>query len=313
MEQIILSICLVTYNHEKYIKQCLDSILSQYLPFSYEIIVADDCSTDRTIDIIREEYGEKVELIERTKNMGLSRNILDLCVRTRGEFIIRLAGDDYFEVNDALFKMVSFLQNNKEYGSATGWNSVYNEKERKLYKVFSINSPQEYSLLDFLKGNIPGWYNGVMRNPYGGKKIESYEYMLNGARNNDEIQNWIVQLEKGKMYIFKEYLTVYRYVNTEDACNYNSNHKEIDIFKDVYLNIKTCERALSYKYNLLPLKMSWLNHYCIKLCANLRTSLEYFSVVSIKDMVLLIQYKLYLKMHQYHNPLEWSTEEYLIK
>ena len=51
-EQIILSVCIVTYNHEKYIKQCIDSILQQKVEFPIEILIGNDCSTDNTACIL---------------------------------------------------------------------------------------------------------------------------------------------------------------------------------------------------------------------------------------------------------------------
>ena len=47
-----VSICIMTYNHERYIVQCIESVLAQKKNFSYEIIVSDDASSDRTVDII---------------------------------------------------------------------------------------------------------------------------------------------------------------------------------------------------------------------------------------------------------------------
>lgn len=68
-EQIILSVCIVTYNHEKYIKQCIDSILQQKVEFPIEILIGNDCSTDNTACILAEEYGNNVVLINRDKNI----------------------------------------------------------------------------------------------------------------------------------------------------------------------------------------------------------------------------------------------------
>lgn len=51
-----VSICIMTYNHERYIEQCIDSVLTQNVNFSYEIIVSDDASSDKTVDIIEKQY-----------------------------------------------------------------------------------------------------------------------------------------------------------------------------------------------------------------------------------------------------------------
>ena len=57
-DDIMVSICCITYNHEKYIREALDSFLMQNTDFKYEIVIHDDASTDNTANIIR-EYEEK--------------------------------------------------------------------------------------------------------------------------------------------------------------------------------------------------------------------------------------------------------------
>lgn len=56
MRDIMLSVCVVSYNHEKYIEECLDHILSQKTDFKMEILFGDDCSTDNTLQIVRQKY-----------------------------------------------------------------------------------------------------------------------------------------------------------------------------------------------------------------------------------------------------------------
>ena len=54
MSEIVVSVCVITYNHCNYIRQCLDGILMQQVDFPIEIVINDDCSTDGTTEIIRE-------------------------------------------------------------------------------------------------------------------------------------------------------------------------------------------------------------------------------------------------------------------
>ena len=78
MQDIMLSVCVVSYNHEKYIEECLNHILGQKFDFSIEILVGDDCSTDNTVQIIKRKYGDRVTIIERRENLGLCKNMYDL-------------------------------------------------------------------------------------------------------------------------------------------------------------------------------------------------------------------------------------------
>ena len=72
--QPLVSICCTAYNHEKYIAQALDSFLAQKCDFSFEILVHDDVSTDRTADIIREYAAKYPDIIIHCKSRGRRRN-----------------------------------------------------------------------------------------------------------------------------------------------------------------------------------------------------------------------------------------------
>lgn len=93
-----VSICVVTYNHEKYIRQCLQSLLDQETNFPFEVIVADDCSRDGTREIVQ-EYAERYPHIVRpflhSENIGAARNYTFVHEQAQGEYIAHVDGDDY--------------------------------------------------------------------------------------------------------------------------------------------------------------------------------------------------------------------------
>ena len=92
-----VSICVVTYNQEKYIRQCLQSILDQKTDFDFEIIVGDDCSTDGTKQIVldfADRYPDIVIPIFHIKNIGPTKNFVATHLRAQGEFVAHLDGDD---------------------------------------------------------------------------------------------------------------------------------------------------------------------------------------------------------------------------
>jgi acetyltransferase-like isoleucine patch superfamily enzyme len=76
----IVSVLMITYNHEKYIAQAIDSVLMQKSNFDYEIVIGEDCSTDRTRGIILEykaKYTDKIKLLLKEKNVGMMQNFID--------------------------------------------------------------------------------------------------------------------------------------------------------------------------------------------------------------------------------------------
>ncbi|MFM6929676.1 MAG: glycosyltransferase family 2 protein [Bdellovibrio sp.] len=111
-----VSVCIVTYNQERYIRECLDSVVKQECTFPFEVIVADDCSTDKTGQIVR-EYALNyscIKILRRDKNIGLYKNFIDVHNHAIGEYVCHLDGDDRW-LPDKLQKQVDFLDRNLEF------------------------------------------------------------------------------------------------------------------------------------------------------------------------------------------------------
>jgi glycosyltransferase involved in cell wall biosynthesis len=93
-----VSVCIVTYNHEQYIKQCLESILSQETNFDFEIIIGDDCSKDGTQEIISDfalRYPNIIKAYLHEKNLGPWENFLFVHNKAKGIYVAHMDGDDY--------------------------------------------------------------------------------------------------------------------------------------------------------------------------------------------------------------------------
>ncbi|HKO96129.1 MAG TPA: glycosyltransferase [Pyrinomonadaceae bacterium] len=112
-----LSVCLVTFNHEKFVAQALDSVLEQQVTFDYEIVVSDDCSTDKTRQIIasyQQRHPEKIRLVSPEENLGVNRNFAQTIKACRGEYIAILEGDDFWTSAKKLQEQVEFLEAHPE-------------------------------------------------------------------------------------------------------------------------------------------------------------------------------------------------------
>jgi glycosyltransferase involved in cell wall biosynthesis len=93
-----VSVCVVTYNQDKYIGQCLQSIVDQQVNFDFDVIVSDDCSTDGTRAIVQEfvkKYPELVKPIFHEKNIGAYKNFVFIHEQATGTYIAHMDGDDY--------------------------------------------------------------------------------------------------------------------------------------------------------------------------------------------------------------------------
>ena len=125
-----ISILVVTYNQEKYIQQCLDSILMQRVDFEYEVIIGDDCSTDNTAAIC-DLYAAKhnnFHVYHHPKNLGHVKN-WEFCLNhCKGEYIAILEGDDYWIDCHKLQKQVDYLDSHSEVAlTVTNIKPVYEQ------------------------------------------------------------------------------------------------------------------------------------------------------------------------------------------
>lgn len=109
-----VSVLIVTYNHEKYITEALDSVLMQQVDFDYEIVIGDDCSTDNTRNILlryHRKNPEKIRLLLQERNLGFNGkyNFIETLNACQGQYFAMLEGDDYWISPDKLQKQVDFL------------------------------------------------------------------------------------------------------------------------------------------------------------------------------------------------------------
>ncbi|HMP08564.1 MAG TPA: glycosyltransferase, partial [Lacipirellulaceae bacterium] len=99
MDEVKVSVCMVTYNHERYIAQAVESALAQQTTFPVEIVIGEDCSTDGTRAILAglaERHPGIVRLRLADANQGAKRNFVGTFAACRGEYVTILEGDDYF-------------------------------------------------------------------------------------------------------------------------------------------------------------------------------------------------------------------------
>ena len=151
----LVSIRCITYNHESYIAQALDSFLIQETDFPFEIIIHDDASTDRTADIIREyeaKYPKIIKPIYEAENQyskkdGYLRKILyNAC---KGKYTAICEGDDYWTDSQKLQRQFNWLEDNKKY-SALAENGLILFTATGKKELFSTAPERDYCLDDLL-------------------------------------------------------------------------------------------------------------------------------------------------------------------
>lgn len=136
MNEILVSISCITYNHSAYIRQCLDGMLMQQTTFGFEILIHDDCSTDGTDDIIREyasRYPQIIKPLFEEENQYQQGKPIGTIVwnlpRAKGKYIAMCEGDDYWTDPLKLQKQVDFMEANSEYVLCCHRYKIYNQND----------------------------------------------------------------------------------------------------------------------------------------------------------------------------------------
>lgn len=138
-----ISVCIVTYNHAKYIKDCLLSVLMQRHDADLEIVVGDDRSTDNTASIIQqvaEAYPGLIKFFRHEKKLGPSQNIKFLIEQASGDFIAHLDGDDFW-LPGKLERQLQFMDGHQDC-IAVYTNAIVINKESMLLGVFNNRQPE---------------------------------------------------------------------------------------------------------------------------------------------------------------------------
>ena len=137
----MISIAIITYQHVNYIEQTIKSVLEQETSYDYEIVIADDCSSDGTREELqkyKEMYPDKIRLLLNDVNLGMVKNEAALLSACEGKYIAYLDGDDYWTDSHKLQLQVDFLENNNEYSSCYSNAKCIGDdgKELLTYKVY---------------------------------------------------------------------------------------------------------------------------------------------------------------------------------
>ena len=148
-----VSVIVTTYNHEHYIKQCLDSILGQKLDVAFELIISDDCSKDQTREILK-LYQERnpyiIRLLFQEKNKGIKENYADVLSLTRGKYIAQIAGDDFWILDTKLQLQKDYLDTHPDCGLCYTNINTCDENGNLLERRFLDSNGRTKSFEDHL-------------------------------------------------------------------------------------------------------------------------------------------------------------------
>lgn len=246
-----VSVLISVYNTERYICECLYSILNQTFE-DFEIVIVDDGSTDHTAKIIKCFSDPKIRLIEKNHDFIESLNVgLREC---QGEYIARMDADDTMEPS-RLQKQVEIMDRLSDVVVCGSWMQCFGllTAEIKRFEGYLIE-PLVYLLLGCLVSNP----STMLRKSFLKKHNIQYENYLYA----EDYYFWVdIARRNGKFWIIPEYLTNYRCSITQVSHLYTKEQELIseDIRSQILLMLLESESYSKEIYKDLYMKTQNLN------------------------------------------------------
>lgn len=211
MNDIIVSVFILTYNQEQFIAQTLDSILMQKTNFSFKLVIGEDCSTDSTRTICENyavKYGDRIKLLPALeKNIGLINNYMRTIAECNGKYIAICDGDDYWIDDYKLQKQVDFLEQNPDYSIVyTALQRLFPNGEIKEYN-YHLNK-RVLNFDDLIFDNFMHSVTVVFKNVLN-EKNRLPQWILKFPFGDWQTYLWTIK-DGGKIHFLKDVTASYR-------------------------------------------------------------------------------------------------------
>lgn len=243
---IVVTVLIVTYNHEGFIRRAVDSALAQHTDFPVEILISEDASTDRTREIVEryaEEFADRVRLLLSSRNLKSNEVVARGLRAARGRYVALLDGDDYWTSTRKLQTQAGYLDGHPDCAlcfhnvhvargsevSTRRWTPSHQKPVSTIAELWSGNpfaTCGSMMRMDCLRA-VPDWYDGFF-----------------------PITDWPLYLlcaERGNVAFADEVMGVYR-LHDEGLFSALPDRKKLDAIADFYRRMNRC---LGYRHDHL--------------------------------------------------------------
>ncbi|TXG38857.1 glycosyltransferase [Seonamhaeicola maritimus] len=242
-----VSVLMITYNHQAYVKKAVQGVLSQKTNFDFELIISNDCSTDNSHEVINQviqayDGNVKIKYFNQEQNLGIHKNFRYVHSMANGEYMAICEGDDYWVDDYKLQKQIDFLDGHEEYSLCYTRFKTLNQVTKEFVldynaKYFTNKEPSiDFNFQIFQKGWHLGNQTLVFRNRYFDYSVYMrYEYI-----KDTHVITHLLNNGKGKCLNFVS--AVYR---IHDKGIYSAQTEYQGYFigyrthQEIYLNNKT--------------------------------------------------------------------------
>jgi glycosyltransferase involved in cell wall biosynthesis len=272
MDNPKVSVLILTYNHEKFIAQTLESALDQSVDFPYEILVSDDYSTDATRQILthyQQQHPDKIRLLLNEQNLGMHQNFCQAFFACTGQYIAMLEGDDYWTSSEKLQKQVNFLDRHPDFSLCFHDSWVVHEKGQWDDRQYCPEDLEAFPTLErlFAVNFIPTaavmYRRGVVRElPKGLFTLKMMDWPLH-----------LLHAQQGQMGYLNEIMSAYRI----HAAGVWSSLSEAKRIKEIARMLEWINIFFDYKYEQIidTCSLRFYDRYAQDLQAPMQQKIEF--------------------------------------
>lgn len=282
----MVSICMITYNHEPYIIEAIEGVLMQQTTFPYQLVIGEDCSADGSRAICEEyakKYPNKIRLLPSDKNLGMNSNFIRTMKACTGKYIALCEGDDFWIDESKLQKQVDFMEQNPDFSLCYTHSKEVNEIQN-TEKICGANRPLIIDLGYIL---VEGWF---MRTPtlfFQNGIIDKFPDWFYTAYSTDYILHLLLA-EKGKVAKLEDITAVYR--RHEGGVSIVGIKKQLYRLEKKIDLLNIIDAHFKFKYsNEIKSQQSTYYKNILKICIKYRIYSKYlFNNLSFRNILITI-------------------------
>lgn len=207
----LVSVVMITYGHENYIRQAIEGVLMQECNFEVELIIANDCSPDKTDAVIQDVLNNHpkshwIKYIQHKENKGMMPNFIFALGQAKADYVALCEGDDYWTDPLKLQKQVDFLEENLDYVLCFHQVDIL-KPNGEIVEDFITMVPENYESIETLArlGNYIHTPSVVFKN-----LISEFPFEFEQSPIGDYFL-YMMLAEHGKLKYFEDKMVVYRY------------------------------------------------------------------------------------------------------
>lgn len=239
-----VSIVMITYNHEIFIREAIDGVVMQETNFEYELILANDCSTDNSDTVIQNHINKypnknRIKYFNHKVNKGMIPNFMFALEQAQGKYIAICEGDDYWTDPKKIQKQVDFLDANPDYGLVHHEADYLFQKNGEIiknhHKKNGIVISDGFVFEELLKNN--NIYTPTVL--FNKNLFERFKAINENTSNEFLMGDYVMWLEfsqHSKFHYLPQSMAVYRVL--ENSASKSSAYEKALLFLNSYFDIR---------------------------------------------------------------------------